>query len=296
MNISKLSKDPRAIKALTGLSYQEFADLIPVFAKSLIEIKMQNPNRQRKVGGGQKGHLKTTADKLFYILFYLKTYPTFDVLAFFTNKSRGRTCEAAHLYLKVIKKSLGRELVLPKRKISSVEEFFEAFPEAKDIFLDGTERKIQRPKNKKKQNKLYSGKKKMTARKNIIISDQNKRIMFLSKTKSGRRHDKKLYDKSEIHIPDKVAIWADSGLQGIQKTHPNVCMPKKGTKKNPLTKREKENNRIISSFRIVVEHAIAGIKRYRVVTDTFRNKKPNLDDLFMEISSGLWNLHLRYTS
>lgn len=296
MNISKLSNDPRAIKALTGLSYQEFSDLIPIFDKSLIEIKMQMPNRQRKIGGGQKGHLKTSETKLFFILFYLKAYMTFDVLGFFTNKSRGRTCEAVHLYSKVLRKALGRELVLPKRKISSVEEFFEAFPEAKDIFLDGTERKIQRPRNKKKQNKLYSGKKKSTTRKNIIISDQNKKIMFLSKTKSGRRHDKRLYDKSEIHIPDRVAIWADSGLQGIQKNHPNVCMPKKGTKKNPLTRQEKENNRIISSFRVVVEHAIAGIKRYGAVTGTFRNKKPNLDDLFIEIASGLWNLHLRYTS
>lgn len=72
MNISKLSRDPRAIKALTGLSYQEFSDLIPTFAKALYEIRSKRQGRQRKPGAGQKGILKTTEDKLFFILFYLR--------------------------------------------------------------------------------------------------------------------------------------------------------------------------------------------------------------------------------
>ena len=138
MNISKISKDPRAIKALTGSSYQEFTNLLPSFEKALIEIKKQNKDRKRGLGGGQKGHLKTTTDKLFFILFYIKTYPTFDVLAFFSNKSRGRSCEAAYLYLLALKKALGYEIVLPERKIHSVEEFIKAFPDVKDVFLDGT--------------------------------------------------------------------------------------------------------------------------------------------------------------
>jgi hypothetical protein len=76
MNISKLSRDPRAIKAVTGLSYQEFSDLAPTFAKALYEIQSERQGRRRKPGGGQKGILKTTEDELFFILFYLKTYPT----------------------------------------------------------------------------------------------------------------------------------------------------------------------------------------------------------------------------
>ena len=53
------------------------------------------------------------------------------------------------------------------------------FPEIKELMVDGTERKIQRPKNKKQQNKTYSGKKKIHARKNIIVSDKHKKIHTL---------------------------------------------------------------------------------------------------------------------
>jgi len=70
--------------------------------------------------------------------------------------------------------------------------------------------------------------------------------------------------------------------------------PKRGSKKNPLTSKEKENNHLISSIRVRVEHAIGGIKRFRSVTDVFRNRRGILDDLFMELASGLWNYHISY--
>jgi len=109
MNISKLARDPRATKALTGLNYQEFSDLIPIFEKSLYEIKKQKPNRKRKVGGGKRGKLPTMESKLFFILFYLKTYPTFDVLAFFTDRQRSHCCESVVLLSKALQKALGKK-------------------------------------------------------------------------------------------------------------------------------------------------------------------------------------------
>lgn len=296
MNIQKLSHDPRAMKALTGLSYREFEDLIPTFEKAYRDIQRQKLNRQRKVGGGKKGKLPTIESKLFFILFYLKAYPTFDVLGFMTDRDRGKCCRSAHILLKALKKTLGREIVLPERKIRSVEEFLEKFPEAKDVFFDGTERRIQRPKNKKRQNKLYSGKKKANTRKNVIVSDEKKKILFLSATKSGRRHDKRIVDKSVLCIPDYVGKWADTGFQGLDRLYENVVIPKKGTKKNPLSLADKADNRVISSFRVVIEHAIAGIKRFRILTDVLRNKIGLFDDMIMEVASGLWNYHLRYTS
>jgi hypothetical protein len=156
MNIQKLSQDERAVKALTGLSYQEFKDLLPSFKKALHEIRANKPNRKRAVGGGRKGKLPKIEDKLFFILFYIKTYPTFDVLAFFTERERSHCCESVSLLSKTLKKALGKEIVLPERKINSVEEFSQKFPEVKDVFPDGTERRIQRPKKRKtKQEVLF---------------------------------------------------------------------------------------------------------------------------------------------
>jgi hypothetical protein len=51
-------------------------------------------------------------------------------------------------------------------------------------------------------------------------------------------------------------------------------------------------NRIFSSARVVVEHIIAGVKRWRIVKDVLRLTKKGLSDLVMEIACGLHNLRV----
>ena len=53
-------------------------------------------------------------------------------------------------------------------------------------------------------------------------------------------------------------------------------------------------NREISSIRIRVEHAIRGIKRYRIVKDKLRNSKKGFSDLVMETCCGLHNFRLNF--
>ena len=63
----------------------------------------------------------------------------------------------------------------------------------------------------------------------------------------------------------------------------------KSSKNHPLTPEQKAENQVISTFRIRVEHTIAGIKRFRCLTDAYRNKGTILADKFMLIACGLWN-------
>ena len=135
-------------------------------------------------------------------------------------------------------------------------------------------------------------------RKSILAVNAHKKILILTTTKSARRHDKRLADKNRLfeRIPEEVAVWVDSGFQGIVRQHRNTLIPKKATRKNPLTYAEKEENRVISSFRVVVEHAIAGMKRFKAYADIWRNKLPSLDDRVMRIVAGLWNLHIETTA
>jgi hypothetical protein len=61
------------------------------------------------------------------------------------------------------------------------------------------------------------------------------------------------------NIPERISIWVDKGYEGIKKIIKNgnkVFMPKKKPKGGKLTEEEKEDNKIISSIRMVVEHAI----------------------------------------
>jgi len=109
----------------------------------------------------------------------------------------------AHKLASILEKALGRAMVLPERKISTMKELLEAFPDVRDLLIDGTERPIQRPKDNEKQKENYSGKKKMHTRKNIIISDKKKRIGYVSPTMNGKKHDYRMF-KEEFPPPSVV--------------------------------------------------------------------------------------------
>jgi hypothetical protein len=47
-------------------------------------------------------------------------------------------------------------------------------------------------------------------------------------------------------------------------------------------------------MRVRVEHAIAGVKRSRIVKDVLRNKRDDTSDSAIEAACGLHNLRVRY--
>lgn len=298
MNISAALHTDRMCKALTGLTRREFTNLVADFSWNYHEFEAKrNPNRVRKLGGGRTPYLARIEDKLFYVLYYLKVYPTFDLASFQVGFARSHACEWLHVLLPILEQTMKRKFVLPQRQISSPEEFLRLYPEAREVFADGMERSIQRSKNKKKQQKNYSGKKKLHTRKTVVVSDNKRRILVVTKSKSGRRHDKRLADKSSIFesLPQNVEVFADTAFIGVQKVHPKTYLPQKKPRGRDLTPQEKEMNRIISSFRVVVEHAIGGIKRYGCMSNKLRSRKPSIEDKFLLLSSGLWNYHLATT-
>lgn len=288
----------RMCAALTGLTPAEFTAFIPDFTYYYNELlSKRKKHRERKIGGGRNSRIETIEEKLFYILWYMKTYPTFDVASFWVGFARSSACTWMHDLLPVLELTMKRKFILPQRKISDPEEFLRLYPEVAEVFIDGVERLKQRPKKKKSANKIYSGKKKTHTRKSVVVSDKKRRILVVTRQKSGRRHDKRLADKEDIlkQIPKKIKVMADTAFVGSDKDHPNIFLPKKKPKGRELTAHEKEINKIISSYRVIVEHAIGGIKRYRCMSERLRNHKPFIDDTFLLLSSGLWNYHLAST-
>jgi hypothetical protein len=59
-----------------------------------------------------------------------------------------------------------------------------------------------------------------------------------------------------------------------------------------LTAAEKLENQRISRVRVRIEHAIAGIKRARIVKDVLRNTKEGFSDLVIVLASGLHNFRV----
>jgi hypothetical protein len=282
------------------MSAKEFRELLPEFEKvwevARLRKYQNNPERERKPGGGKKGFLKTSSEKLFFILLYYKCYPTYDVVSFLYVCDRSAACRRQQKLSTILERTLKRKLVLPKRQIRSVEDFLKAFPEAKEVFIDGTERPIQRPKDKERQKANYSGKKKRHTRKNIIISTKKKRIGFLSKTIEGKESDITVLRSTAPprYIPLNVKTHVDLGFKGLDTEYPDhlISIPAKKPRTRDLTEAQKAKNKKKSAVRVLVEHAIGGIKRFGIVSQVFRNRKISFDDQVMLISSGLWNYHL----
>jgi len=299
LNIKRALGNQRLMSALTGVTPQEFDNLIPAFSQAWLEEKRKQhrkDSKERKIGGGRKGFLKTIEEKLFYILLYHKCYPTYDLASLIFDCNRSNACRRQFELSNVLEKTLGRKLVLPVRKMKTLEEFFAAFPGAKEVFIDGTERPIQRSKDKEKQKTNYSGKKKRHTKKNIVITTKKKHVGFLGKTVPGKENDFTVLKKqaSPDVMPKKVKKHVDLGFKGIDKQFPGhvISMPKKKPKGKKLTEFSKEQNIKKSSVRVLVENALAGVKRMRIVSDVFRNRKKNFDDQAMLLACGLWNYHL----
>src|SRR5215218_3785901 len=89
--------------------------------------------------------------------------------------------------------------------------------ETQHSIIDGTERPIQRPKNKQRQREFYSGKKKRHTVKNVTIGDRRTRkIKALSRTRSGKTSDKRIADEEDYRYPARSKLWKDTGFQGYE--------------------------------------------------------------------------------
>ena len=82
-----------------------------------------------------------------------------------------------------------------------------------------------------------------------------------------------LFKQSKTALNLSIATLTDSGYQGLTKLHANSETPKKKTKKQPLTKDEKANNRDIASRRIGCEHVIGRLKVFRIFSERYRNRR-----------------------
>ena len=72
-------------------------------------------------------------------------------------------------------------------------------------------------------------------------------------------------------------------------------MPKKKPRGKRLTPEEKQENKVIAGIRIVVEHAINGVKRFGAMSNTYRNRRGQ-DDTMIYLCASLWNFHLQYSN
>ena len=308
INVSEVLKDDRQLRSLIGLGRDEFQKLLDEFTPCLKENQSKNckgklkKSRQRKIGGGRKSALGSPENQLLFILFYLKSYPTYDVLSFTFNISRGCAFESVQRLLPILKNAQKNLKVLPKRTTDDPQKLLQIIESIDHILIDATERPIQRPRKPARQKKHYSGKKGFHTVKNTTVSDTDKRILILGKTVPGSQHDYSLFKEEfdpKIDWFASTEASTDLGYQGIKTDYlspEHIHIPHKKprkSKQNPdpqLTRKQKRENRQIGRVRVLVEHAIGGMKVFRVLTIRLRNHLKHLADDFIFAAAGLWNL------
>lgn len=192
---------------------------------------------------------------------------------------------------------------MPKRGFESVEEFWAHIADAKEIIFDGTEILAERPQGYENQKLKYSGKKHAHTDISLVASDMRTWIYYVSILYPGRNVDigilKLEFPPGEGWFRTKKTLF-DLGFIGVAKIYEFMELiigekkPRK-SEKNPdpqLTGEQKELNKAVSRERIYVEHAIGGMKKFRILKNKCRLKCDDLKNKILGVCAGLWNYQL----
>lgn len=240
---------------LTGVS-------VAAFDQMLRQLRGPWEAAQRsKLKSGRPWEIGGLEDHLLVLLLYYRCYVTQEFIGFFCRVDRSVICRAIQRIEALVKPlfALRREPKVSRR-------------EAEALIIDCTEQPIQRPKDCATQKAHYSGKKKRHALKTEYVVAGTGRIVSVSDSHPGSHHDLALR-RAGPALPKRARCHADSAYQGYDKEHPNLDIPYKKPKGGELSEEEKEYNRGLASFRVAVEHRIGRTKRFRILSDRFRNPR-----------------------
>ena len=121
-----------------------------------------------------------------------------------------------------------------------------------------------------------------------VVVNKADRTIICTAVSNGKRHDFKLFQKSKTRIHPEILAETDTGYLGIKKLHANSVLPKKSSKKCPLTAEDKAENRKISSERVSNEHAIGFMKRFKIIAERYRNRRKRFG-LRVNLIAGICN-------
>jgi hypothetical protein len=258
-----MSKVFSAARLRRSASFQRLAGVsVATFDQMLAQLSGPWANAQaRKRKAGRPWETGGLEDHLLIMLIYYRCYVTQEFIGFFYNVDKSAICRAIRRIEKLAKPLFG---VKREPRVSR--------KEAEALIIDCTEQPIHRPGDDAVQKRHYSGKKKRHTLKSEYIVTRNGRIASVSSSQPGSRHDLAIR-RAGPKLPRGARAYGDSAYQGYDKEHKAIDYPYKKPKGGQLTEEEKEYNKGLSRFRVRVEHKIGQVKRFRIVSDSFRNPR-----------------------
>ena len=275
--LARIALRPKIFHTLTGLSPCQFitllAELRPHWEAAELKRK-SSKKRQRAIGAGPKPKLDLAGD-LFMLLLFYRTYAG----QVFIGTVVGLDDSNVSRRIRGLEPILQRVFRIPEKRINvSADELW-------GLIVDATEQETERRRGTK-----FSGKKyRQTIKTQIHVSSRGI-IKAVSKSITGNRHDKYLYDQNKTYCrgPDGaltlIKKHGDLGYIGTE-----CITPIKKPKSRPLMMHEEYQNKQHAKQRIGVEHEIAHVKQWGVIGQRFRHR-PGRHNLMFRNVAGLRNL------
>jgi len=297
LSYSKLSGRPAIFRSFTGLDVPEF-DSVYVGVEEMYDEfearRLSRDKRRRVVGAGRPFKL-SLRDRLLMLLIHYRLYITSTLAGYLFDIDQSNVLKDIRMIEPLVKECVP----LPKKvhtltgRLRTVEEVEKYFPGFR-AFIDATEQEIPRPSDRKKRRSHYSGKKRKHTVKTQITVNNNGLIVHRTNHARGRRHDYDIFKSNHPSLPPQVSPGVDLGYDGIQNDFPelNVVIPfKRRRNGKELTDEQKRYNMAQAKARVVVEHTIARMKKFRIISEEFRNRLKRYD-VMTDIVSGLVNLRI----
>jgi hypothetical protein len=220
LQVPRLMQRPRSFESLCGLNPSEFTRLAeqlePLWTRAH-RTSLLREGRRRRIGAGRQFKLDVP-HRLLLTLMYLRHYLPMHLLGVLFEMDAANVCRNIHALLPLLEQALPAPLRArtldsrkvtpddaPRRRLRTLEDVLEAFPEIADIIIDGTEQPRGQPKKKKgsgpgknavgrpkDQKKFFSVKKGTHTLKTQVTVTPEGLVVHLSAPAGGRTHDMKV--------------------------------------------------------------------------------------------------------
>ncbi len=317
LTITRLRRKPHHFYAFTGLTVEQFdrlfSEMEPVY-QAFLHAQRERPGRQRAIGGG-RGFALSLPDRLLLGLIYLRQYVTLSLLSYLFDLAESNISRELHHRLMPV---LHEVLPVPlrdaplrwlceageeadpthtssspkrKRRINTLEELLRVHPELAEVLLDATEQEVPKPKDKQARKQRYSGKHKQHTVKTQVVTT-HRLVLHVFGGLPGSLHDTILLRASGAahQMPHTMRLRIDTGYEGAQTEYPHtlIVKPVRAQRNHKLTVLGRAYNRMVSRFRMPVEHMLSRLQKYKVLAGLWRGRWEEHESVFCLVS-GLIN-------
>ena len=301
LTLNHLANYPKVFKALTGLRVREFDELLddmtPAYAAAEAR-RLERPDRQRALGGGDKPDL-AVAEQLLVSVVWLRQYPTHDVLGFLFGTSAITIGRLVSRWVPTLEAAGGDTMRLPdpgKKRRKSLDALLADTPELA-VIVDTFEQRVQRPPSRAEADGYYSGKKKQhTLKSQVAVDAQTGLIVDVAASVPGPTADITLLKTSGLlaRLPVGVGALGDLAYVGLADLLPpgRGATPRRKPRAKPRPPEDVEYNRAFARRRVVVEHTIGRLRHYQALRQTDRHHRRGHTARVLAVA-GLVNRQLR---